>query len=296
LSDIVGDQKLITFSSDNSVHDALKTLHHYNISGAPVVDEDGDPFGQIDMLDLVSYCYLKLDPDKKEIDTERVEQFLNKAPLLGLMDISNRNAWHSIPATKSLSKALNVLGHPNMHRIYLIGKEGKPNGVLTQSRAIDFFLENKDKLQERMRMPIRELFPESNQGVMIHWNDSLISAFKKIYQTKVSGLAVVDDEGVLKGSISASDLKYCKWSNITGLCRNLKQPIQTFLSWREKSAELFGDRPPHLEPVVVMLDDPIEKAMEMCRKHKVHRIYVVDKDRKLLKVISLGDLISQFRF
>jgi CBS domain-containing protein len=37
-------------------------------------------------------------------------------------------------------------------------------------------------------------------------------------------------------------------------------------------------------------DEPVEKALEMMRKHKIRRLPVLDHQRRLVGIVSLGDL------
>jgi len=110
----------------------------------------------------------------------------------------------------------------------------------------------------------------------------LLTAFKNLYEEYVTGLAAIDTNGVLRGNISASDLKYLNVHNPAEFIKNLSLPVGQYI--KDKA------------PIVVTPNDTMEKLLEKIKLNKVHRVYVVDKDNKPIQVISLGDIMSQLDF
>jgi len=294
LSELCKDQKLISVQQTDSVGKVLKTLSAHNILGCPVLDDEGDGVGGIDMVDLVAYASQKLHPEN--LRAEKVKEFYNRSPIWGLMDISGRNAWHSIPAVKSVKKVMNQLSHPHIHRVYLTNKEGKPVGVVTQSDLIKFFINNKDKLGDRLNDKVQELWPESRQVKEITLKDKAIDAFTKIRTDKVSGLAVVNETGVLQGNISASDLKYMAHFDKNDPEKVMNLLNDTVENWLKNKPLYSKAKASLFEPVCCTRLDTLGTVLDKIHHHKVHRIYVVDDARKPQFCISLSDIIGQFHF
>jgi len=287
LSEIVKDQELIFLKDTDTIKDALSILSKYRISSAPLVDAQGRMRKAIDMLDLVFYASQKLRP----IQDKKVEEFLSKE-ITNLPDISNRNAWHSLNQRKSLRRAMTLLSHPRFHRIWLEDNDGKLSGVISQSRALEILLDHKDAFLDTMKESIQTLFPEARQVISVFYKDSLISGFYKIFESGVTGLAVVDENFVLLGNISASDLKYGDWSDPIAFVNELQSPIIDFI--KAKQGKLFAKGQYQFKPVVAKRDESLQNVMQKARENKVHRVYVVDDQSKPLYVLSLSDMIDQF--
>jgi len=93
---------------------------------------------------------------------------------------------------------------------------------------------------------------------------------------------VIDEQGVLRGNLSASDLKYLNVHNPQEFLANLNMTV----------GEYVAKRP----PVVVTPDDTLENVLEKIKEHKVHRVYVVDGQNRPIQVLSLGDIMTQLDF
>jgi len=301
LTDVVKDFKLISVKDTSQVQDVLTTLSNKNILSAPVLDNVGIVHKSIDMLDLVAYAVAKLDLFKektKKTEHTQVMEFLKKE-ICHLPDFSDRNPFYTLSSRKSITKAMNLLAHPHFHRIW-VEENGVLVGVFTQSKALEILWEHRAEFAPIMKSRVYEVFPEARQTLMIDSKDLLINAFHRINTDKVSGIAVVDDKGVLVGNISASDLKEAKFLNPKDLIVELTHPIEDFMNPTKPGllAWFFGgkknNRP--FEPIVVTQENTLSEVIEKCVTNKVHRVYVVDKEQKPLHVISLGDIIGQFHF
>jgi len=292
LRDILQGQQLITLKESDTVKDALITLSKNRISSAPVIQANGSVLKSIDMLDLVSYVSIKFQTTTKA-PQQQVEEFLNK-PLRNIIDISNRNPWQVLPASKSLRRAIQLLQQPKLHRIW-VEENGKLIGVISQSKVIDILLQKRDSFPEIMHMKLNELFPESRQTKAIFYKSSLLDAFQKIYNDKVSGLAVVDENFRIIGNISASDLKLGDFSNPMSFFNELQMPIHEFLSSKQGQKQwAMGKKGGFFQPITITPFDTLRNAMEMCSQYEIHRIYVVDELQRPQYVLGLSDIIGQF--
>jgi len=285
LEEIVGKSfQLFTLEDTDTVEDALRKFRDFGITSCPLINPDlRRVTSSIDMLDLVAYARAKLDLEHEKStksEAQQVEEFLSRS-LRNLPYLSTRNPWFGIQPRKSLKKAIRLLSHPKCHRVYLA--EGfKVTGVLTQSKVIEVMLSHKELIRELMLTPVKELWEEGKVPKSIGMDVPMLTAFKNLYEEYVTGLAVIDNEGVLRGNISASDLKYLNVNNPQEFLKNLNITV----------GEYIQKRP----PVVVTPEDTMENVMEKINSNKVHRVYVVDKYQKPIQVISLVDIISQLDF
>jgi hypothetical protein len=93
-------------------------------------------------------------------------------------------------------------------------------------------------------------------------------------QTK--GCALVDDAGVLMGSISVSDVRAIASMSVGDANKWLDQPATVFLSLPGK--DLHGRTPAgrHRAPITVCTHDTLSAAIEVMTTAHVHRLYIVD--------------------
>jgi 5'-AMP-activated protein kinase regulatory gamma subunit len=302
VTEVLKDFKMITAMETDSISTLLQTMSKNNISSVPLVDAFGNVKKSVDMLDLVSYAVAKLDLNQKSTkmpQSLQIQSFLSKE-VKTLHDFSTRNPWYALPYRKSVKKALHLLSQPHFHRIY-VEENGKLIGLITQSKMLDLLLNHREGFEETYKMTVRELFPEARQPKVISSTDTLMNAFQMIHRARVSGLAVVNQHGVLVGNISASDLKYAKVDQPDQFLQHLQEPIESFLDWKKSEHQgwlewFFGStKESRFQPIVVKETDSMESVMEKCNKTKIHRVYVVDEQQKPLYVISLSDILAQFQ-
>jgi len=292
LDDIAKEQQMVFLKESDTIKNALSLFAKQRISSAPVMNEAGIAQGAIDMLDLLYYATDKLNMTLKgspKPDERQVEEFFNRQ-IKSLQGYSSRNPFVVLSPKKTMKKSFRSLGFPGIHRIF-IGEESKIKGVLSQSKAVELIWKFRNEVSDVLKFTVRELWPEARQTKSIGSNDTLLAAFEKIRLDRVTGLAVLNQHGVLVGNISASDLKYASWNlNAAKFLDYLKSPISEFL---QKKGEMGAF---NLEPVVAKLDDHLESVVKKFVETKVHRIYIIDEFKKPLQVISLTDVIGQFGF
>lgn len=120
----------------------------------------------------------------------------------------------------------------------------------------------------------------------VHNGDTAITAFKMMAEHGVTGLAVINEEGKLIGNISVRDLKLIRAD--AGMFTRLHQHIRNFLP---KLRAEFGsmDRPDKI--VSLSASDTLETAIRLLSENHIHRIYIVDEQRKPIGVMSLKDIL-----
>lgn len=172
--------------------------------------------------------------------------------------------------------------------------------------------------------------PENYQVQTINWNSRVIDAFYVIGERQVSGIAVVNDEGVLVGNISASNMqvhlfkkssffysfhkqkqKDLDFNRKDELIRTLNSSLRVFMKLdpssqanskletasnsltRNGNGNTYRVKEPHVA-IALTKSDTMKTVIEILTAKKFHRIFVVDSQHKPIAVISLSDIISQF--
>jgi CBS domain-containing protein len=76
--------------------------------------------------------------------------------------------------------------------------------------------------------------------------------------------------------------------------KDLYQPIKSFLNIRGDMNDrvLMGNLPKY-EPVTINMNDKFGDVLKTVMEKRVHRVYIVDNDRKPTGVVSLRDLLAR---
>jgi len=126
-------------------------------------------------------------------------------------------------------------------------------------------------------------------------NDFMIDGLLKLHSNRISGVPIVDSHGVLVGSLSASDLKRVHLTPPEELIYDLYQGVKTFFNIPFNEQEKrFLAKLPHFEPITVLPTQTLLDAMKVVNERKIHRVFEVDENKKLLSVCSLSDIVKNF--
>ncbi|MBS4197720.1 CBS domain-containing protein [Lederbergia citri] len=136
-----------------------------------------------------------------------------------------------------------------------------------------------------------------NNVYIINENDSVKNAIKQFIEHHIGGMPVVNDNGILTGMITDGDvLRFIKPKNIFAFDY---YSSLTYVFDKEKLEEIvmcLKDVPVQQiaksrSIVKVFEDDDLEVVLELLAKHHFKKVPVVDKENKVIGVISRGDLI-----
>jgi 5'-AMP-activated protein kinase, regulatory gamma subunit len=113
-------------------------------------------------------------------------------------------------------------------------------------------------------------------------------AFKVLLDSEVSSVAVVNAAGKLVGNLSSSDLK----GTMPGhLFEQFYFPVSKFIG---EAARRFGRDTTW--PICCTEEETLEMALEKLTTKHIHRVYVIDKEKKPIGVLSLCDFITQLQY
>jgi len=296
VKDIVEDfgdnWKLIKVEEHTTVSQVLQIMNENHIISVPVEKSNGNGIlGIVDMLDLITFCTAKFSSVSllAEDSYRQMEEFSQK-PVKHLLDISGRNHYVALSYTASLNELLTTLS--NSHRVVVINENKKVIGMITQSKMIEFLYKRRSNWTDIMHQRVQNL---QKSVESINMKEFVIEAFKRIWEKQISGLAVVNDEGILVGNISASDLLRTHTSPSGEIIHDLYQPIKKFLNIRKdmKDRVMMMDLP-ECKPIAVSSMDTLETSLIKCLDSHIHRVFIQDNKGKPVGVISLSDIIRQF--
>lgn len=281
--------RLIVLDTSLLVKKSLSILLQNNIVSAPLWNNKTSRFAGLltssDFINVIQY-YFQF-PEKFDL--------VDQLTLNGLRDIEkaigvDQIETASIHPFKSLYEACVKMIESKARRIPLIDEDEKTHreivvSVLTQYRILKFVALN-CKETKMLLKPIKDL-----QGLEIQkdiatctMDTPVIDVIHLLTQKSVSSVPIVDEQGKLINVYEAVD--------VLGL---VKGGIYNDLVLSVGDALLR--RPEDFEGVhTCTLNDRLSTIMDTIRKSRLHRLFVVDEQGKLVSVITLSDILNYILF
>lgn len=295
---VPADFKLIFVPSTAVIPEVIKVLVKNNISSVPVMDVETNQFsGLIDMIDLLTLVVATAEAKelvdvlcRNQVDWETFIQtelqVFRDQTIADMTNISERNPWAPVWEGFPLSSLLDMFSkNVNLHRVPIIDGDGNVVGLVSQSRVLEFLHKNIDKFPDA-DITVDSFWKPGHQPlVSVPIQEDAITAFKQMFDFRVSGLPVVDSDNKIVGSISASDLK---GSTEETLFSDVKRPLKDYLA----NCSRYFKRDPSSKPITCTINDTLKGVMAKLIEHRIHRIFITDDDNTLEGVLSLCDVIS----
>jgi len=295
------------------VDESLKSVFHKlaveGFTGAPVVD--GSSYvGFISILDLVKFTYNLFWGDKVEEWVnfwEKEQKFCNSlvSDILLKPDEFMRDPFPPVMRDFSCFHAFETMAKTGLHRLCVLDKTTKRiTGIYTQSMIISELRQYKDLMGDSLRkLQVKEFLNEvGNPVISIKENEKAITAFNTMHERNVTGLAVVNENGVLTNTITAKDLRGVGTSGEYFF--RLFKPVTEY---KQLAVEAFPKLAPstHFNPksvpttgLFVRPSDTLDRVIELMEDGNIHRVFVcseesVAKDAPVpTHVIAQRDVLS----
>eukprot|EP01120_Amphizonella_sp_Union-15-10_P016759 TRINITY_DN9024_c0_g1_i1.p1 TRINITY_DN9024_c0_g1~~TRINITY_DN9024_c0_g1_i1.p1 ORF type:complete len:257 (+),score=36.45 TRINITY_DN9024_c0_g1_i1:1-771(+) len=205
-----------------------------------------------------------------------------------IIDLSKRNRFVPLPIDAKIRDSLKPFGE-GIHRIAIIDNK-KLSHIFSQSRFIEYLDQNIKVLGTEAEKTAAQLnIGEPSQNIVsISLDSKSIDAFKTLHSRGLSALAIVDSQGKLIDQLSASDLReisfYASSDNFN--FKSLLVSVSEMLSVIKRVTK----RPKHFL-VQVHLETPLKDIIKIMVENRIHRVWLVDKDGVLDRVVSMTDII-----
>jgi len=160
-------------------------------------------------------------------------------------------------------------------------------GIISQSGLVAFMASkcSSESLDEKMTDAGLDFRKDI---VQINDDASAASAFELLDSKRLSGIAVVDEDGKLIGNTSARDIKNAVMdAGRTGM----DMDILSYLAQVRQSQVVKNDKYPSCH---VHEDATVGHVVNLLAKTGFHRVFVVDEDMKPVGVVSFADIINFF--
>lgn len=287
-----GRAKIIDVITTSSVADAFKVLIEHKVTAVPVLDESKKKhIGFLGISDIVSlitreFSNAELEAGKDDLLVLlKSKSNITNLKVVDIMDLSGRNAYYPVEETASLQIAIDLLVKWAVHRIPVISSDGGALAtVLTQSHVVSFLQKNAE-IFPVSKKTVGDLKLGYKKVVFVRETENAATAFRQISDSKVQGIAVLDDKDKLVGNLSANDMKIIGHS--AKLIPLLLVPLTEYFKFSPGSETVAG-------PVTVTPATTVEELLLKITYTKVHRVYVVDPEQKVQGIISLVDVLELF--
>ena len=156
----------------------------------------------------------------------------------------------------------------------------------------------------------RSIFKFPKELVSISNTAKVVDAFKALYAHGVTALAVVDSEGKIVGTISARYFIFRMWLidrfqhcfttdrfvihsdfkrlvPVGDVFKNLQTPVDKFLALIASQTEL--------PQITCKESDTAGTVLTKLKQHSIHRVWIVNDAMQPVGVVSLCDLIGEWR-
>jgi len=199
-----------------------------------------------------------------------------------IANYSNLNPFTAVLETDTMDKAMNKISGSNVHRAPVLSSDGKTlKSMLSQSAIVKWLWKNGEKLNSLKDKSLRDLhlgaFGTIKPVFTVDFDEPLMEAFSILHKNKVTGIGVVNEEGILIGSISVSDIKMGVGEHLEMLSFPVKNLFDTF----------------HRRDMVTCKgSDPFLGILDKLANTGVHRVFVVDWEGKPTGVITHTDIID----
>ena len=189
----VMSQPVLTVLSDEPLEQALRTMLDRRVGGLPVLTDQGEPIGMLTLTDVlraeVKAARLQWGAVGQQM-THRAISTPAGAPASEAAAKLRITGLKVLPVLEG-ERLVGVLHERNLSEAVERAKVGHGDTVMGEQ----FFLTGKTA-RDLMRLP----------GAYVQESEPLHSAITKMLEADVHGLPVVDDDGLLSGVITISDV------------------------------------------------------------------------------------------
>jgi CBS-domain-containing membrane protein len=293
--------KVLEFDTKMTLGQALHSLADHGVLSAPVWDEEKKKYlGFIDVFDLMTLAVgvdvlMHILPDSV-IKKPRAEDLaFQKEMTLGEMmegqPESAFNPWCPVEEGAKFKDVVKLLAS-KARRVPVLSKTtGKVVQIISQSQVCQL-------LYERVKAGgvLSDTTPATSglglkPVIAVKDTDQARDAFQLMVDKKVSSVAIVDETGEILTAVSSKDIRLLPRLESAGLERNnlLDMNIREFVGLVRRVTERDGKS--HAACVTVELNTPLSHVLGKLAATKMHRVYVIDAQRKPVGVISVSDVV-----
>jgi len=277
---------LLTVSHVDTVQHVLRLLKDNHILSVPV-KHDNKVVGLIDVTDLNAFCLKCLDAeDSKHNDyISLVSRKFFEQHVGHIINYSNMNPVINIKFKDKLLDVIKILS-TGIKRVCVVDDQHNVIDIITQSAVIQYIQQGlKNDLNGKFTKTVEQSgLLQGNKGVYsVGFKDPVVYAFQLMIEKRISSLAILDERGILTGTLSLSDLKNLAYE------RDLSDLTLNVIQFLNKSRlSVVDDCFPSID---CQPHTPLSVVLSRLVATHVHRLFAIDKNMVPIAVVSLTDLL-----
>lgn len=280
--------QVVVIDSNDLVVKGFETLLSNKLLSAPVYDKaSGKYTGFLDIRDLISFCVFIYDSNIQaenllDIVNYGVKMFKHAVDGVTVTYLSRRNPFHAVKQGAPLLEVVEILAR-GVRRVPIVNEEGHVVNIVSQSSIIQFLQHHIAEVGQSLAGKVGELHVGSSPVLAVKKDTVAINVFRLMDQNQRSGVAVIDDSGVLVGNTSGADLKL--FINTPSMSV-LQIPIVQFLNQiRNQNIDIM------VPVITVVPEDTFAHVIGKLAATRVHRVFVVDTRFHPIRVVSITDVL-----
>ncbi|XP_059060609.1 5'-AMP-activated protein kinase subunit gamma-2-like [Achroia grisella] len=271
--------KVIIFDTQFLVRKTFPTLISHGIRSAPLWDANKKLL--VGMITVTDFIRILLHLDAENLSVEDLERHTlhNWRKILR----STRKNLCSVSPDQSLHDAINLLNKNRIHRLLMIDPQtGDVLYILSHKRILRFLFVYLNEFPELtfFHKKLSDLkIGTFDDIVSVTDNTTIKTAFQLLLEKDISALPVLDDNGILIDVYAkyevlnlVSEKLYANLSLTIGEVRNKKK------DWEEKLQKCLSSI-------------TLYEALEVIVRTESHRLLLVNKEGKLVGIVSLSDIL-----
>ncbi|KAL0489269.1 5'-AMP-activated protein kinase subunit gamma [Acrasis kona] len=283
--------QVIVLDSKLTVPEALKRLTEVGVLSAPVIDTSNNKYvGLVDALDILAYVVGIFE----EVETESIQSHtiftrlhtgekFKTQPIGEITDFAH-NPYTPVQKGSSVYDACKVLVQKKSHRAPIVDENGNIISILTQSAIVNMLTRHFGCLGDLGKKTVEELQLGTSPVITVAKTMRAVDAFKKMHESRVSGLGVIDHNNNLIGNLSARDIKAIDDANIYS---------SLFTSTSAFVQKIRSENINETHPAISCSESTtLEFILGRLAANFIHRLYVCSKDFHPLRVVSLRDVLA----
>uniref|UniRef100_A0A7S1EQM0 CBS domain-containing protein n=1 Tax=Timspurckia oligopyrenoides TaxID=708627 RepID=A0A7S1EQM0_9RHOD len=298
---LIDSNRAITLPATISVPDACQVLATNNILSA-LVESHAPPTvkycGLFSLHSLLEYVVSNISEisESKTLAWSAFQRLCLKFKDVGEFCSSRTPSYVRVDSDENVITMLRFFAN-GTHRCSVLDKHtSMVLGTLSQSRVLNYVYEHRSEepfesilKHEISELPSNDHIARGGSVLSIFEDAILLDAVKVMLKHDVSSVAVLDEDGLLCGSLSLSDFKYLFrirridlfWCPIHEFIRF----IRGFQSLSERHAK---DSFPYF---ATRSNKTIGSVIERMVATKVHHLWIIDDARHAVGVVSITDIL-----
>jgi 5'-AMP-activated protein kinase regulatory gamma subunit len=291
------ENKVFVAERKDKIIDVFKGLVKHNFLSVPVLQaHEHKWWGFVDMNDIVHFIIKNFGDRKLSEEGKDFWQMLHTEEEFAAKTVDDimqwpmqrKNLFHPVKVGYSLFYAIEALAKErDLHRLVVIDDDRMIVNMVTQSQVVDFLQKNIDLIGDKVNKPLSAIPRLFHEVYSVPESVQAIDAFNLMVSKNVSGVAIVNEEGKLTGNISNRDLKGIATDG--SMFWRMFSKVHNF--WDKVRRESEQEHPRGV--VALKSTNTLKDVITKLTENKVHRLYIVDDDRKPIGVVSLRDILYE---